>query len=252
MKLGGVIYLHDISQTRLDQSTTRKNFDLFRKLCGEKAYKSVILGTTKWAEVLPEVGKRREEELKSRYWNEMIAAGSVVQRFEGTSDSAWKIVNIIFDNVKETGHLQIQRELVERSLCLSQTEAGKTLRYTLEQLLEMQKQKAEELEAQAAADDDSYAYIRVELEENRNEIRKTLKQVKDLQIPLPRRIAAVFHIIVGQFYNCIILANFISVSNSIFKSWSMATHCSFSELSVFNLMELLLFTVLEAYHILFI
>jgi hypothetical protein len=195
MKLGGIIYLHDISQTRM-LGTTRNNFDMFRKLCGDKANGSVILGTTKWVEVPPQVGERRERELKSKYWNEVIAAGSRVERFEGTSDSAWKIVNTILNFVEETDRLQIQRELVELSRYIPETEAGKTLRYTLEQLLEMQKKMAEELKAQNATGGDSY--VRTKLEENRKQISNTLKQVKDLQISLPRRMMAFFHLTVRE------------------------------------------------------
>jgi hypothetical protein len=197
MKLGGLIYLHDISQTRM-LGTTRKNFDMFRKLCGEKADKSVVLGTTKWSDVMPEVGSRREAELKDRYWKDMIDAGTWVKQFDGTSSSAWKIVNIILDKVEETDRLQIQRELVELSYSIPETEAGQTLRYTLQQLLEMQKKMAEELEAQTVVGGDSY--IRAKLEENRNQIGKILKQVKALQIPLPRRIMRFFHLAVSDLF----------------------------------------------------
>jgi RNA binding exosome subunit len=195
MKLGGIIYLHDISQARM-LGTTRKNFDMFRKLCGEQAERNVILGTTKWSEVLPEVGKRREDELKGHYWNQMIASGSRVQRFQGTHESARKIVNMILDSVETTEHLQIQRELVELSRYIPETEAGKTLRYTLQQLLEMQRKMAEELEAQGPYDD---PYVQGKFEENKKQIRNTLQQIKALKITIPRRIMTFFGLTVSGF-----------------------------------------------------
>jgi hypothetical protein len=200
MKLGGIIYLHDISQTRM-LGTTLKNFDMFRKLCGEKADRTIILGTTKWSEVRPTVGTQREEELKTRYWDKMIATGSRAERFDGTGQSAWKIVNMILDRVAEDNHLQIQRELVELSRYIPETDAGKTLRYTLQQLLDMQRKMAEELEAQTAAGADDDAYIRRKLDENKNQIRKTLQQVKDLQISIPRRIMNFFHLTVSRVFH---------------------------------------------------
>jgi hypothetical protein len=205
MRLGGLVYLHDISQARM-LGTTRKNFDMFRKLCGEHADKSVILGTTKWREVLPAVGERREGELKSKYWAEMISAGSKTMRFDGTSESAWDIINIILDFVEETDRLQIQHELVELSRYIPETEAGKTLRYTLEQLLEMQKRMTEELKAQTAGGD---SYIREKLEDNRKQMTKTLKQVKDLQVSIPRRIMHFFRLTVsGYFLTCYLTQRF--------------------------------------------
>jgi len=189
MKIGGVIYLHDISQTRM-LGTTRKNFDMFRKLCGDGAAASVILGTTKWEEVQKGVGERRETQLIETYWKDMTAQGSRVQRFENTSDSAWKIVHGILAALEKSEALQIQNELVNLQEIIPETEAGRTLRYTLQQLLEMQKQMAEELAAQAAGGND--ARVQAKLEEHRNQMRTTLKQISDLKISISRRVMRFF------------------------------------------------------------
>jgi len=91
MKLGGVIYLNDISQNRnMMLGLDRKNFDIFRELCGEKAQTAIVLGTTKWANVKPEVGEQREEELTAVYGKELK-----VHRFQNSQESAWEMVNII-------------------------------------------------------------------------------------------------------------------------------------------------------------
>jgi hypothetical protein len=185
MKLGGVVYLHDISQARM-LGTTRKNFDMFGKLCGEGAAASIILGTTRWGEVQPDVGKRREDQLSSAYWKDMIAEGSRVQRFEGTHESAWEIIHCILKRLENNEVLRIQSELVNLQQSIPETDAGKTLRYTLQQLLEMQKQMAEELEAHAAEEDD--AQVQAKLEEHQNQIRNTLKQISDLKISNSRRV----------------------------------------------------------------
>jgi hypothetical protein len=189
MKLGGVIYLHDISQTRM-LGTTRKNFDMFRKLCGDGAAASVILGTTKWAEVHQGVAERREKQLIETYWRDMTGQGSRVRRFLDTSESAWTIVYCILDALAKIEALKIQEELVNLQEIIPETDAGKTLRYTLQQLLEMQKQMAEELAAQAAGGDD--AQVQAKLEEHRNQMRTTLKQINDLKISLSRRMKGFF------------------------------------------------------------
>jgi hypothetical protein len=196
MKLGGVVYLHDISQARM-LGTTRKNFDMFRKLCGEDAAASIILGTTKWGEVQPDVGNRREDQLSSAYWKDMIAEGSRVQRFEDTHESAWAIVHSILKNLQISVALRIQNELVNFQQIIPETDAGKTLRYTLQQLLEMQKQMAEELEAQVTNEDDD-AELQERVEEHRNQMRNTVKQITDLQIPKSRRVMGFFAHVSGS------------------------------------------------------
>jgi len=185
MTLGGVIYLHDISQTRM-LGTTRKNFDMFRKLCGDGAAASVILGTTKWGEVHSEVGERREGQLINTYWREMTDRKSRVRRFDNTHKSAWDIVYCILDTLGRSEMLQIQNELVNLQEIIPETEAGKTLRYTLQQLLEMQKQTAERLAAHAAGGDDAEAQKK--LEEHWDKMRTTLKQIKDLKISISLRV----------------------------------------------------------------
>ncbi|KAG2074693.1 P-loop containing nucleoside triphosphate hydrolase protein, partial [Suillus decipiens] len=67
MKLAGILYLHDITQTRMF-GTSRKNLAMFRRLCGADAEKNVVLVTTKWGDVSPEMGESRERQLKSSFW----------------------------------------------------------------------------------------------------------------------------------------------------------------------------------------
>jgi len=185
MKLGGVVYLHDISQTRM-LGATRTNLAVFHKLCGERADASIILGTTKWKDVSLEMGARREKQLIETYWQDHIARGSRVYRFEDSQSSAWNIIHAILDNFEGRTALRIQKELVDLQRCIPETDAGKTLRYTLEQLLEMQKKLAKDLQAQD--DPESIA----KLDDNRNQIRTTLRQIQDLQVTLPRRIMTFF------------------------------------------------------------
>jgi len=45
-----------------------------------------------WDTVGRDVGKRREEELKTTFWKEMLDAGCRTARFENTRESAWDAI----------------------------------------------------------------------------------------------------------------------------------------------------------------
>ncbi|RDB17362.1 GTPase IMAP family member 4 [Hypsizygus marmoreus] len=189
MKLAGVVYMHEISQTRM-LGTARKNLDMFNKLCGREATKNVILATTKWSEVKPDVAARRETQLKKEHWAEMVKLGSTVLRFEDTQESAWAIVDHIIESSKKKNAVdavQIQLEMVEVEKLLAETEAGRTLRYTLRELLEAQKQMAARMQ-KGGGDGNMNEMV----EENENKIRSTLNQIRALNIPLSRRILSIF------------------------------------------------------------
>ncbi|KAI6040123.1 P-loop containing nucleoside triphosphate hydrolase protein, partial [Pisolithus marmoratus] len=92
IKLGGVLYMHRISGNRVS-GTLLRNYNMLKELCGKDNFKNIILVTTMWDEVTEEVGSARERELQSDFWRSMISFGSTIHRFEGTMESAWKIIN---------------------------------------------------------------------------------------------------------------------------------------------------------------
>jgi len=115
MKLGGVIYLHDISLSRM-LGTTRKNLEVFQKLCGDDTFRSVILGTTNWGDVSKEVGDMRIQHLRDNYWRDMLDHGSKVFKFEDSSKSAWTMVDSIVElNRSRSEVLQIQRKFTYKT-----------------------------------------------------------------------------------------------------------------------------------------
>ena len=93
MVLGGIIYLHDISQDRLS-NTARQNLDAFNRLCGDATLDKVILATTKWSRTSESDGSRRESELKEVHWKPMVDKKSQVRRFMGNQGSAWDIMSV--------------------------------------------------------------------------------------------------------------------------------------------------------------
>ena len=147
MTLGGVTYLQSIADKRM-MGTTRRNLDMFSQLCGDKAPARVVLGTTNWGDVDKKVGEIREQQLAKTFWKSMISSGSKLLRFDKTERSARAFVEAILNQLEFGGKeeilndnfLRIQNELVELEQRIPETAAGKELRYTLEQLLELQKE----------------------------------------------------------------------------------------------------------------
>ncbi|KAG9522356.1 hypothetical protein KCV07_g3194, partial [Aureobasidium melanogenum] len=94
----GLVYMHDISQTRMGGLASR-HFQLFEKLCGHDNYGQVALTTTKWLkspswdEEQREL--QRESELRTKYWKNMTDLGSHVERWDGTEASARRVLSIL-------------------------------------------------------------------------------------------------------------------------------------------------------------
>ena len=189
MQVAGVIYLHGISQTRM-QGTSRRNLAVFSRLCGDSALDKVILATTMWDVVREKEGAERELDLRGMFWKKMISQGSTMFRFTGTYESAWEIVHHILQPRSLSLTLLIQRELIDLQKLLPETEAGRCLREALEQILEKQKEVARGLKDDQNLQQDEE--LRREYEDNQKKIRSTLAQIKNLKIPLSRRIARLF------------------------------------------------------------
>jgi len=174
IKLAGIIYLHDISQKRM-LGTTRKNLEVFQKLCGDDAFRSVILGTTSWGDVLKEVGDMRTQQLCDYYWRDMLDHGSKVFKFEDSSESACTMVNSIVElNRSRTEVLQIQPELFK---LIPDTVAGQKLRNDLDQVLK----KLKEYQKAQKKDESK----RLELD---YEIAQVREQMKFMQVPVSQRV----------------------------------------------------------------
>ena len=184
MKVTGIIYLHEISQARMF-GTARKNLEMFRKLCGDEALGNVVLGTTKWGDVSLEKGQQREQQLGSDYWKEMLQRGSVIMRVLADSASAWEIINHILKNDR-VEFVRIQEELLELQKVIPDTDAGRTLRYTLEEL------RGQLLAEEKAANMGDEQLRRKELEEIRKRIRDNMDEIQKLQVPLSERIKRFF------------------------------------------------------------
>ena len=81
VRLSGIIYLHRISDVRM-QGSAKRNLFMFKKLCGPDSLGNVILATTMWDRVSEAEGLARETELTSTddFWGWMVSQGSKVYR----------------------------------------------------------------------------------------------------------------------------------------------------------------------------
>ena len=115
-KIKGIIYLHEITQTRNPSET----LSAIQRLCGKSAYRNMVLATKKWSNITEARVKEREGLLYAS-WKGMLDLGSSMCRFLGTRDSCWNIVHLLLD--KQPILLQIQAEMRGQTSRLAQTQA---------------------------------------------------------------------------------------------------------------------------------
>lgn len=158
-----------------------KNLRMFKKLCGDRGLGSLVLATTMWSMCSAEVGRQREVELinQSDFWKYMIEKGSKVFRHDQVQHSALAIVNYLIDKWRAVT-LDIQHDMVDRGLKLSQTAAGMEVQDELVRLREQQEQEIqvtrEEMKDAMAQEDREWQR---EMEEYKAEIEQ--KMTRDQQ-----------------------------------------------------------------------
>ena len=74
-------YMYRISEVRIG-GTSRRNFRIFRELCGKESLCNVLIVTTMWLSVEPKVGETREQGLKTseRAYRLPVSCASIGQR----------------------------------------------------------------------------------------------------------------------------------------------------------------------------
>ncbi|KAF5348460.1 hypothetical protein D9756_009604 [Leucocoprinus leucothites] len=184
VKLSGLIYLHRITDNRMAGSPL-KNLRMFGNLCGDHAASRVILVSTMWEKVNPEVGERREVQLKNDFWKGLIERGSKVDRLRSSkTQEAWRTVNDLIKTADNREVVLLQQEIVDLERKLNETEAGKSLHSDLQKLLFDQKETLKSLLAQVEKSDDPR--LKAELEKEYKKIQKqfdkTFREVNKMKI----------------------------------------------------------------------
>ncbi|UKZ79073.1 hypothetical protein TrVFT333_006824 [Trichoderma virens FT-333] len=126
-KLSGIIFLHRITDVRITGSTLRQLL-IFKKLCGEKVYSSVVLATSMWGRIDEATGAQRERELTETkgFWGYMHEKGSHIFRLAQTRESCLSIIRHIL-SFDSTIILKLQDEIVNQGRQIEDIEAGMQL-----------------------------------------------------------------------------------------------------------------------------
>ncbi|THH21432.1 hypothetical protein EUX98_g8387 [Antrodiella citrinella] len=141
-KVDGVIFVHRISDYRMG-GVARKNFRLFRKLCGDDALKNVVIVTNMWGDVSEAIGAAREKELSESdlFFKPALEKGARMARHDNTVASAKSIIQSFLGAVPEV--LAIQREVVDEKKSVVETTAGQDLQAELEMQLAKHRKEME-------------------------------------------------------------------------------------------------------------
>ncbi|KAF8424478.1 P-loop containing nucleoside triphosphate hydrolase protein [Tirmania nivea] len=165
VRITGIIYVHRISDDRVQGSSLR-NLRMLEALCGESCMPNLILMTTHWDKVPTALGQERESELRSGFWNTMIQKGARTARFDRSTTSGRRIVELFEDRSPIV--LAIQEQMIDQGRVLSETVAGQVVneelvkiqRRTEMELRQVQENVRRHTEASAQAQEDMAEYAR--------------------------------------------------------------------------------------------
>jgi hypothetical protein len=130
--------MHRISDNRIS-GTTKRNITMFKSLIGEDSYSNVAILTTMWSPSESHVNARREAQLSSTadFFGDILAGGARMFRHDVSvlssedaraRSSALEVINYLIEQARAgPATLQVQSELVDDRLPLSETSAGKIL-----------------------------------------------------------------------------------------------------------------------------
>lgn len=175
-KLSGIMYLHRITDARMQGSALR-NLKMFKQLCGEGYFKNLTLGTTCWSLVDPQEATSREMELEenNNFWKPMISRGARMVRIPDDVTEARNLVYKI-TNHKATA-LQIQREVVDQKTNFDNLSATKALNSELEKL-----RKKHEAEKKRLAEENRRRLERVAREQREQQRRRAAIEARNRRI----------------------------------------------------------------------
>lgn len=175
--------------------TPLKNLRMFGELCGDAAMTRVSLVTTMWDQIQDiGLGEGRERELRENFWKVMLDSGSKMARFGNDVKSARQIVDVLVAEKRERETLLLQEELVDLKKRLNETHAGRLLYSNLQKLLDEQRVSIEKLVEQIHKQDNPQLIegLRKEQQKIEEDLQKTLNSVRQLKVPLTRRIMLFF------------------------------------------------------------
>ncbi|KAF9352061.1 hypothetical protein BGX26_010040 [Mortierella sp. AD094] len=170
-RISGIIYLHNIADTRMRGSST-KNLRMFSKLCGEKSFHNVVMLTGRWGTIDQALAEEREKQLKENFWKTYLTAGCQIERYQSKKD----LVRI-FEKIlpQRPVVLDIQREMAVEGKSLGETAAGEQVN---EEIAELTKKFKEELAEISAAYKNQSAAMKAEMDRDRLNFERKLEKLE--------------------------------------------------------------------------
>ena len=171
-----MIFIHRISDNRF-AGVAKRNFKMFRELCGDTSLKNVVLVTNMWGMVPLDVGESREAELTNKFFKPALDKGAQMVRHQNTEKSAHDIVRMIMKNRPVV--LQIQRELVDERKDIANTAAGEAVNEELNEQIRKHReewQEAQDQMVQALKEKDEET--RQEMEEETQRLQEQMEMIK--------------------------------------------------------------------------
>jgi hypothetical protein len=133
---------------------------MFRGLCGTAAFKNVVVLTTFWDRVSKDEGVRREAQLKSNYFKDLVIGEACFMRHDHKVESTRPVLKLI--STLAPTITQIQRDIREKGNNLEDTTAGSVLRGEVEIIIAKYRKKVAGLEEE----------IKTSSEEMKGELRE--------------------------------------------------------------------------------
>lgn len=173
-KLSGLVYLQRISDPRFG-GQAKRNLKMFRNLCGAETYKNIVVLTTFWDKVANErEGAQREEQLKNKYFKDLVDGGAYFVRHDRTVEGSRTVLKHIL--TLSPTNIQIQHEIRVEGKSLEDTAAGSVHREEVERIIAKHKEELNELMAEMEKLMVLNASFRRELEEERARARQNLER----------------------------------------------------------------------------
>ncbi|KIM94589.1 hypothetical protein OIDMADRAFT_77677, partial [Oidiodendron maius Zn] len=177
--LSGIIYLHPITQPRIQGSTMRQ-IKVFKALCGPSFYGNVILGTTFWGKIDDAVAKAREEELFSTpgFLGEMREFIARTARVTQDRQCCLELIEA-FAN-KERVPMMIQKDMDKIDASLATSDAGKLLFADEESVrLEYEQKLKEERDAMRRMEEKNEEAVRQKEAQRKREVDERLRRDRE-------------------------------------------------------------------------
>ena len=145
--LRGILYLHNITTGRMDGGAVR-SLETFRNMINEEAMANIALVETHWDKQSPYLseGLLWDQELRSTFWQDLVAGGADVFQYSNSPEEARTIVGRLLKKDKRIV-LRIQHEVVDESKKIEETLAGLKVRSKLDREMDLLMKDHERLQA---------------------------------------------------------------------------------------------------------